>query len=163
MTDSCNPTDCSPLDSSVPGISQTRILEWVVISFSRGSSQPRDQIWVFCIAGRFFTGWASLHCYKVKSTTGNVAFYYRWFLLHLTCHTQFNLSWIAYIGSMTWWRKHKTLLWIKSEINFDSDTYQASLGNVFTLCSVILIPKICCVIVWNRYHLTLSEYQFSHQ
>ena len=33
--------------------------EWVAISFSRGSSQPRDQIWVFCIAGDFFTSWAT--------------------------------------------------------------------------------------------------------
>ena len=40
----CNPVDHSPLGSSVHGILQARILEWVVISFSRGSSQPRDQI-----------------------------------------------------------------------------------------------------------------------
>ena len=51
----CNPIDCSPPGSSVHGISQARILEWVAISFSRGSSQPRDRTWVFCIAGRFFT------------------------------------------------------------------------------------------------------------
>ena len=38
----CNPMDCSPQDSTVHGISQARILEWVAISFSRGSSQPRD-------------------------------------------------------------------------------------------------------------------------
>ena len=42
--------------ASVHRIFQTRILEWVVISFFRGSSQPRDQIWVACIASRFFTG-----------------------------------------------------------------------------------------------------------
>ena len=41
--------------SSVHGISQARILECVAISFSRGSSQPRDQTWVSCTAGRFFT------------------------------------------------------------------------------------------------------------
>ena len=41
--------DCSPPDSSVHGISQARILEWVAISFSRGSSWPRDQTWVSCI------------------------------------------------------------------------------------------------------------------
>ena len=51
--------DYSPPGSSVHGISQARILEWVAISFSRGSSQPRDQIWVSCIAGRFFTNWAT--------------------------------------------------------------------------------------------------------
>ena len=44
---------------SVHGISQARILEWVAIPFSRGSSQPRDQTWVTCIAGRFFTVWAT--------------------------------------------------------------------------------------------------------
>ena len=51
----CDPMDCSPPGSSVHGILQARILEWVAISFSRGSSQPRDRTQVSCIAGRFFT------------------------------------------------------------------------------------------------------------
>ena len=55
----CSSMDCSSPDSSVHGILQTRILEWVAIPFSRGSSQPRDQTPVFCIAGRFFTVWAT--------------------------------------------------------------------------------------------------------
>ena len=38
----CDPMDCSPPGSSIHGILQARILEWVAISFSRGSSQPRD-------------------------------------------------------------------------------------------------------------------------
>ena len=46
----CNPMDCSLPVSSFLGISQTRILEWVAIPFSKGSSQPRDWIWVSCIA-----------------------------------------------------------------------------------------------------------------
>ena len=46
MSDSCGPMDCSPPGSSVHGIFRARILEWVAISFSRGISQPRDQIWV---------------------------------------------------------------------------------------------------------------------
>ena len=50
----CDPMDCSPAGSSVCGILQGRILEWVAISFSRGSSWPRDRTWVSCIAGRFF-------------------------------------------------------------------------------------------------------------
>ena len=49
------PMDCSPPGSSVYGIFQASTLEWVAIPFSRGSSQPRDQSWVSCIAGRFFT------------------------------------------------------------------------------------------------------------
>ena len=51
----CDPMDCSLPGSSVHGILQARILEWVVIPFSRGSSQPRDRTLVSCIAGRFFT------------------------------------------------------------------------------------------------------------
>ena len=48
-----------PPGSSVHGILQARILEWVAIPFSRGSSWLRDWTWVSCIAGRFFTTWAS--------------------------------------------------------------------------------------------------------
>ena len=51
----CDPMDCNPPGSSVHGISQAIILEWIAISFSRGSSQPRDQTQVSCIAGRFFS------------------------------------------------------------------------------------------------------------
>ena len=51
--------DCSLPGSSVHGIVQGRILEWVAISFSSGSSWPRNQTWVSCIAGRFFTNWAT--------------------------------------------------------------------------------------------------------
>ena len=50
----CNPKNCSPRGSSVLGISQARILERVAISFSRGSSRPRDWTHVSCIAGGFF-------------------------------------------------------------------------------------------------------------
>ena len=47
-----------PMDYTVHGILQARILERVAFSFSRGSSQPRDRTQVSCIAGRFFTNWA---------------------------------------------------------------------------------------------------------
>ena len=49
----CNPMDCSLQGSSVHGIFQARVLEWVAISFSRGSSQPGDGTHVSCIARRF--------------------------------------------------------------------------------------------------------------
>ena len=55
----CDPMDCSLQRSSVRGIIQARVLEWVAISFSRGSSQPRDQTWVSHTAGRHFTIWAT--------------------------------------------------------------------------------------------------------
>ena len=51
----CDPMDCSLPGSSIHGIFQTRVLEWVAISFSRGSSRPRDQTQVSRIAGRLFT------------------------------------------------------------------------------------------------------------
>ena len=51
-------TVCSLLGSSVHGILQARILEWVAISFSRGSYWPRNWTQISCIAGRFFTDWA---------------------------------------------------------------------------------------------------------
>ena len=51
----CNPMDCSPPGSSVHRLSKKKILEWVAIPFSRGSSWLRDRTWVSCIAGRFLT------------------------------------------------------------------------------------------------------------
>ena len=51
----CDPMDCSPPGSSVHGILQARMLEWVAIPFSRVSSRPRDLTWVSCTASRFFT------------------------------------------------------------------------------------------------------------
>ena len=54
VTQSC-PTLCNPMDHIIHGILQARILEWVALPFSRGSSQPRDQTQVSCIAGGFFT------------------------------------------------------------------------------------------------------------
>ena len=57
MSNSCNPIGCNLPSSSVHGILQARILEWVAISFSRGSSQPRDWAQVSYIAVRLFTDW----------------------------------------------------------------------------------------------------------
>ena len=51
----CDPMDCSPPGFSVCGISQTRILEWVAVSFSRGSSRLRDPTHVSCLAGGFLS------------------------------------------------------------------------------------------------------------
>ena len=59
----CDSADCSLPGSSVHGILQARILEWVAIPFSRGSSRPSDWTWVFCIWGRFFTVWATREAY----------------------------------------------------------------------------------------------------
>ena len=56
-----DPMDYS-LPGSVHGILQVRTLEWIAIPFSRGSSRPRDWTHISCIAGRFFTIWATREC-----------------------------------------------------------------------------------------------------
>ena len=55
----CSPMNCSLSGSSIHGILQARILEWIAIPFSRGSSCPKDRTQVSCIAGTFFTIWAT--------------------------------------------------------------------------------------------------------
>ena len=55
----CDPVDCSLLVSSVHGIFQARVLEWIAISFFRGSSQPRNRTHVSHTVGRRFTIWAT--------------------------------------------------------------------------------------------------------
>ena len=62
-----HPVDCSPPGSTVHGILQARILEWVAVSFSRGSSWPRDRTLVSWIDRRILYHWATreicVHCY----------------------------------------------------------------------------------------------------
>ena len=72
VTQSC-PTLCDPWtvaqpSSSVHGTLQARIWEWVAISFSRGSSRPRDQTQISCIASRRFNLWATGECTQINST-----------------------------------------------------------------------------------------------
>ena len=68
----CDPMDCSPAGSSVHGIFQTRMLEWVAISFSRGSSQPRERTQVSRIAGRGFNLWATTES-QLKLTSEQIS------------------------------------------------------------------------------------------
>ena len=92
----CSPMNCSPPGSSVHGILQARIVEYVAIPFSRGSSQPGDQTQVSCIAGRVFTVWdtlvhviwppSPLHDFKVRHlhdycwVTYSMIFHFHWHL-----------------------------------------------------------------------------------
>ena len=56
----------TPMDYSVYGIFQARVLEWAALPFSRGSSQPRDRTQVSHIAGGFLTSWATREVHHVK-------------------------------------------------------------------------------------------------
>ena len=60
-------TLCDPMDYTVHGILQARILERVAYPFSKGSSQPRDGTGVSCIAGGFLTSWATMEAQTQKS------------------------------------------------------------------------------------------------
>ena len=64
----CDPMDCNPLGFSVYRIPQARILEWVAISFSKGSSQPRNWTYISCLAGGFSTT-EPLMCLKSHETS----------------------------------------------------------------------------------------------
>ena len=68
----CDPMDCSLPGSSVHGIFQERVLEWVAISFSRGSSWPRDRTQVSCTAGRRFTVWATREAQSTLTMSANL-------------------------------------------------------------------------------------------
>ena len=72
----CDPVDCSSPGSSIHEILQARILEWVAISFTRGSSQPRNRTQVSCTAGRFFTNWAmreALSLFNIEINKYNIS------------------------------------------------------------------------------------------
>ena len=72
----CNPMGCSPPGSFVHEILQTRKLEWVAILFSMRSPQSRHQTWVFCIAGRFFTNWATEEAHICEHSQHSYTFSY---------------------------------------------------------------------------------------
>ena len=62
----CDPMGCGPPGSSAHGILQARVQKWVATSFSRASPQSRYQIWVSCIAGRFFILWATRVSIRIR-------------------------------------------------------------------------------------------------
>ena len=65
----CNPMNYCPPNFSVHGILQARTLEWASIPFLRGSSQPRDETYVSCIAGKFINIWATREANKGERDT----------------------------------------------------------------------------------------------
>ena len=74
----CDHVDCSPPGSSVHGMLQARILEWVAMPSSRGPSQLRGHTQVSCIAGEFFTVWAPRECEFVANWCTRLSFVQRW-------------------------------------------------------------------------------------
>ena len=96
----CNPTVCILPGSSVHGILQAGILEWVAISFSRGSSQPRDQAHISCIAGRFFTIWATWKAHNTVHTIRNLNIHWKdW------CYSWSSTSLVTWCEETTHWKR----------------------------------------------------------
>ena len=106
---SVSPTLCDPMGYSPPGSSvlenlQARILEWVAIPFSRGSSQSRDGTWVSCIAGRFFTVWATREAhsfYNGKQPEISELEYEGNSKTHLFWCSDWHLFW--FVGAILFW------------------------------------------------------------
>ena len=115
----CDLMDYSLSGSSVHGILQAKILEWVAIPFSRGSSQPRDWNWVSCSVGRFFTIWSTKD-YLFVSLGGTLL--PNAFVVHVLCaRIYFSLQ-----GSM--WLKHgQSVLWIYLTTVIGSRLYHVTL------------------------------------
>ena len=117
--------DCSLPGSSVHGIFQARILEWVAISFSRRSSRPRDWTWVSRIAGRHFTIWATREVVSCinrwpKNLSGLIQWKYHgqntlhiWLTFQLSCllcvGSTFQNAWIL-------WHLHQCSEKVKSRL-----------------------------------------------
>ena len=135
MSYSCDPMDCSPPGSSVHGIFQAGILEWVAMPFSRGSSQPRDQTQVSRVAGGCFIIQIfilSLLIYRID---------FHWEKIFLGCSTKGILGWSVF------WFWH---LWIVlflfwsglcSKIGIDSGVIYVFNFSVF--CQSIFIFSVC--------------------
>ena len=85
----CDPMDCSPPGSSVHEISQARILEWVAISYSRESSEPRNQTCISCISctGR----WILYHC--ITYFPQNILYLLIFSILVESCHCYVSFLW----------------------------------------------------------------------
>ena len=111
VAQSC-PTLCDPMDYSVHGILQARILEWVPFPFSRGSSQPRDRTQVSCIAGRFFTSWATREAHFLVVTKRTLV----WNSIELNKITPFfTVLHLCRRPSRRWWIPEKCFTFLIQE------------------------------------------------
>ena len=121
VTQSC-PILCDPMDYSLPGSSiheilWARILDCISIPFSRGSSQPRDRTQVFCIAGRFFTVWATREAHWIFVTFicqgSSYVLLEQWGISLIWC---FMVSWSCCQSGLIQFNKHLLFgLWLSTE------------------------------------------------
>ena len=137
----CDPMDCSLPGSSAHGILQARILEWVeagAISFSGGSSWPRNWTSVSGIAGRFFTIWTTRDVHIYVCVCVCVCVYIiaegRWEPLSRTQLTNISLIWRSllwqpHISGTKWrikkWEGEKSLQEVKIDVSIHTVKFSA--------------------------------------
>ena len=155
------PTLCGPMDYTIHGTLQARILEWVAFPFSRGSSQPRDRTQISCIAGGFFTSWATREAQEYlrvsslsllqwifltqESNWGLL--YCRWILYQLSYEGSPSLeSWLLNIYSESCWAIGHSHHCFSMALHEAVTITNASLTLLFTfLCFAVLLLLPLCI------------------
>ena len=152
--------DCSPPGSSAHGILQARRLECVTISFSRGSFQPRNWTRVSCIAGRFFTSWATREALHVVWCSANI-----WLLLVWIQNSQANQN-TEFLGNCVLKENlyhvqvppmglyFPVALWVEIRHSFLSglNTYRGTANGQFGLSKTPLLSRI------ENYNLKFTKF-----
>ena len=131
VSNSCNALDCSPPGSTAHAMFQARILEWVVISSSRGSSQLRDWTHVSCIADWFFTTEASEKPYWV-------CVYINFFCMWMT-NCSSTIYWKEYLFSFV---KDYFLLVCTRTLCCSTDLFVSSFANTTSLCWLLKLYRM---------------------
>ena len=142
VAQSC-PTLCHPMDYTAHGILQARIPEWGAIPFSRGSSQPRNWTQVSCIAGRFFTSWATREAQrKIKRSTK--------YIQHLLC-AKYRRHWDISVSEI----KTPSL----TELNWFSQHHTTSGARIWIKVGQILKPRFYIFLPQNEEEGSLAKWQ----
>ena len=168
----CDPMNCSLPGSSVHGIFHARILEWVAISFSRGSSRPSDQTRVSRIAGRHFTNWATREapsrCWEKRfkhnrmgeslllAVSKSECFYASWHFTHSNsffAEVKLNLAFLNIPGKADakleeMWRGERAYKWRQQEWSWQLSLASAVL---FKKCWFLIHRLECWTPSWNQW------------
>ena len=147
MYDSATSWLYSPPGSSVHGIHQARILEWVAMSFSKGSSQPSDQTWVSYIAGGFFTIWGSALFKELGHKMTSIV----WSLYHRELTSR---ETVDGMHVLTWKVSHclKPSPRKPESISIDNNSKMLLLKHKSSKMSVMIIVSIISISCWALGH-----------
>ena len=136
--------DCSLPGSSIHGIFQARVLEWVALSFSRGSSQSRDQTRVSRIVGRCFTIWAIKEAPKWVKAPNHVPDSMQFRNLHLDFQFLPSLDIWGSLDGISWIFHLLHLILCVVSFQWPLPLLAPSLEiSVFVCCILSQVPKVC--------------------